>query len=323
MSSILHKSMTLKEWSLLIVLSFLWGGSFIFTSIIVKALPPFTIVFLRVALAAISLNIVVYGMGQRMPHKAQPWVAFFWMGLLNNVVPFCLIVWGQIYITSGLASILNATTPLFAVVIAHMLTKDEKMTKNRLFGVVIGFLGVAVMVGPGVLFSGIGSTHIVAQCAILGAALSYSLAGIYGRRFKTMGMAPFVTATGQLTMSALILLPVALLVDHPWALPLPHFEVWGAVLGSALLSTSLAYILYFRILTTAGVTNLMLVTFLIPISAIFMGFVLFDERLRAVSFLGMGLIGLGLVAIDGRIFKCLDKMIGPRTIRLFDQGDGI
>jgi drug/metabolite transporter (DMT)-like permease len=223
------------------------------------------------------------------------------MGLLNNIIPFCLIVWSQTHITSGLAAILNASTPLLTVIVAHICTDDEKMTGNRLAGVLIGILGVVVMIGPAAL-GGLG-TNVTAQLAVVVAALSYAFAAIYGRRFSRMGIAPIITATGQVTAAALALLPVALLVEHPWALPMPGLAVQGAVVGQAVLSTALAYILYFRILATAGATNLLLVTFLMPAVAIGLGTAVLGERLGLEQALGLTLIGAGLAAIDGRLLK--------------------
>jgi drug/metabolite transporter (DMT)-like permease len=187
------------------------------------------------------------------------------------------------------------------VIVAHFLTAEEKMTGNRLAGVLIGLIGVIVMIGPNV-FEGLGAT-ILAQIAVLGAAISYAFAALFGRRFRRMGVAPMVTATGQVTASTLMLLPVALLVDHPWTLAVPGFSVWTALLGIAALSTALAYVLYFRILVTAGTTNLMLVTFLIPVSAILLGALVLGEQLDAKQFIGMMLIGMALVAIDGRLIR--------------------
>ncbi len=256
-----NRTMSASEWAMLLSLSVLWGGSFFFTRVALSALPPFTLVLLRVGLAALILNAVMPLLGLRMPRTGRAWAAFFGMGLLNNTIPFCLIVWGQTHIASGLAAILNATTPLFTVVAAHVFTSDERMTGNRLVGVLIGLVGVAVMVGPAVL-AGLG-TDLLAQMAVLGAALSYAFAGIFGRRFRRMGIPPLATATGQVTASAFMLLPLVLVADHPWTLPLPSASAWGAVVGIAVLSTALAYVLYFRILATAGATNLLLVTFLI------------------------------------------------------------
>ena len=290
--------MGLVEWGLLFVLSVLWGGSFFFVGVAVDGLPLLTIVVLRVALAAVALNLVVVLTGLRMPKSRQVWAAFLGMGLLNNLIPFSLIVWGQTHIASGLASILNATTPLFTVIVAHVVTADEKLTAGRTAGAVVGLAGVVLMIGPDAL-GGLGS-DVFAQLAVLGAALSYAFAGIFGRRFRRLGVAPMLTATGQVSASTVLLIPLALAVDQPWTLTVPSPEVWGSIAGLALLSTALAYILYFRILETAGATNVLLVTFLVPVSAILLGATILGERLAAEHFAGMGLIGLGLAAIDGR-----------------------
>ncbi|MGO4619193.1 DMT family transporter [Ensifer sp. 2YAB10] len=299
------KVMGAREWGMLIMLSLLWGGSFFFIGIAVKALPPFTIVALRVSLAALTLLAFVRFAGLSLPRDPRVWLAFFGMGLLNNLIPFSLIVWGQTHIASGLASILNATTPLFGVIVAHLLTDDEKLTVNRFAGVVVGFLGVAMMIGPAAL-GGLGS-NLVAQLAVLGAALSYSLAGVFARRFKRMGVAPIVTATGQVSAASMMLVPLSLLVDHPWTLTMPGLDVWAAIVGIALVSTALAYVLFFRILETAGVTNLMLVTFLIPVSAILLGAMFLGETLEPKHFFGMALIAMGLAAIDGRLLRLLRR----------------
>ncbi len=303
MNAAIHTSMTPLEWVMLLALSVLWGGSFFFVGVAVAELPPLTIVLLRVALAAAILWLIVAVMSPKIPSKRGLWPAFFAMGILNNLIPFCLIVWGQTHIASGLASILNATTPLFTVIVAHYLTSDERMTGARMFGVIAGLAGVAVMMGTAAL-EGIG-TSILAQAAVLAAALSYAFAGIYGRRFKRLGAPPLLTATGQVTASAILLAPVALIVDQPWRLPMPGPDTWAALIGLAALSTALAYVLYFRILATAGATNLLLVTFLIPVSAVFLGAAILGERLDPEHFIGMALIGVGLAAIDGRLGKKL------------------
>jgi drug/metabolite transporter (DMT)-like permease len=225
------------------------------------------------------------------------------MGLLNNAIPFSLIVWGQSHIASGLAAILNATTPLFTVLVAHLLTTDEKLTAGRILGVIIGLAGVAIMIGGDALDT-LG-VNVTAQIACLAAALSYALAGVFGRRFRAMGVTPLETAAGQVTASSLVLLPMMMIVDKPWSLPVPSASTIGALVGLAALSTSLAYILYFRILATAGATNLLLVTFLIPVSAIILGTCFLDEGIHARQLLGMTLIGCGLVAIDGRPWRRL------------------
>ena len=292
------KTMRPLEWFLLIILSVLWGGSFFFSKVALAELRPFTVVLGRVGIAALALNLIVRASGHRMPGSREIWGMFLVMGLLNNLIPFSLIFWGQTRIASGLASILNATTPLWTILLAH-LTGDERLTANRLGGVAFGLVGVTVMIGPDVL-GGLG-LKMLAQLAVLGAAFSYALAGIYGKRFKAIP--PYVTAAGQITCTTLMMIPVALFVDRPWLLPMPGIKTWGALLAIALLSTAMAYVLYFRLLSTAGATNLLLVTLLIPVSALLLGTGILGERLDPRHFIGMGLTGLGLVVIDGRLLR--------------------
>ena len=284
--------MALRVWLWLLSLSVLWGGSFFFAKVAVGELGPFTVVFARVALAALALALVV------PLRRHAPWPAYFAMGFLNNALPFSLIFWGQTEIGSGLASILNATTPLFTLVVAHVLTADEKIDRTKVAALLVGLLGVVVLIGPSAL---VGSSTLWGQAACLAAALSYAFAGIYGRRFRRLGIAPTEAAAGQVTASAVLILPIMLVIDRPWMLPAPSLTVWLALGALALLSTALAYVLYFRILAAAGATNLLLVTFLIPVPAILLGAMVLGERLEPRHYAGMALIGLGLAVIDGRI----------------------
>jgi len=285
--------MTLRVWLWLLSLSVLWGGSFFFAKVAIGELGPFTVVFARVALAALALALFV------PLRRDAPWPTYFAMGFLNNALPFSLIFWGQTEIAVGVASILNATTPLFTLIVAHVLTSDEKINGTKVTALLIGLLGVVVLIGPDVL---VGGSALWAQAACLAAALSYAFAGVYGRRFRRMGIAPTEAAAGQVTASAVLILPVMLIVERPWLLPAPPSPtVCLALAGLALLSTALAYVLYFRILAAAGATNLLLVTLLIPIPAILLGAVVLGEQLEPRQFAGMALIGLGLVVIDGRI----------------------
>jgi drug/metabolite transporter (DMT)-like permease len=286
------------EWILLLVLSALWGGSFFFFKVLIDDLPPFTIVLGRVGIAALALNLYLRVRRDPMPTEPGVWGAFLVMGLLNNVLPFTLIVFGETRISSGLASILNATTPVFAVLSAHVLTTTERLTWRRGAGVLFGFAGVAVLIGPDAL-AGLGTQDLVGELSCLAAAFIYGLAGLYGRRFKSIP--PLKVATGQITASTLILLPLAGLVDRPWTLPMPGAGTWAALAGIALISTALAYMLYFRILAVAGATNLMLVTFLLPISALLLGWLALGEQLAPTAIPGMMMIGLGLACIDGRL----------------------
>ena len=296
-----------REWAMLLALSVLWGGSFLFVGVAIKELPPLTLVTLRVSLAAVTLLAVLRIGGIALPREPRIWAALLVMSLLNNVVPFTLIAWGQSHIASGVASIFNATTPLFGVLVAHLWTSDEKATPSRLAGVVVGFAGVTVMMGGAALRTA--GVDLVAQSAILIASLCYAVSGVFGRRFTAMGVAPLATAAGMLTLSSLLLLPVALVVDRPWTLPAPSAAAILSVAALALVSTAFAYLLYFRILAVAGATNLMLVTFLIPISAIVLGASVLGERLEPKHFVGMALIGLGLAAIDGRLLAAMRRIV--------------
>ncbi|MEL0608292.1 MULTISPECIES: DMT family transporter [Vibrio] len=300
MTSTINISMNARVWAMLIVLSMLWGGSFFFVGVVVTDLPPLTIVALRVGIAAITLWIIALMIGLRPPKELRVWGAFLGMGLLNNVVPFALIVWGQTQIASGLASILNAATPIFAVVVAGILLPDERVTPLKLVGVGIGFVGVVVMIGLPAL-SGGGS--FIAQLAIIAAALSYAFAGVYGRRFKAMEINPIITAAGQVTASTIVLTPVALMVDGPLDVVAMSGDTWAAIAGLAVLSTAVAYVLYFKILELAGATNVLLVTLLVPVSAILLGSLFLNESLEVIHFVGMLLIAIGLSAIDGRLWR--------------------
>ena len=186
------------------------------------------------------------------------------------------------------------------------MTADERLSGGRLAGIAAGIVGGVSLVGSESLH-GLGIA-LLAHIGLLGAALFYSFGGLFGRHFQRMGVTPLVTATGQITASSVLLLPLALAVDRPWTLDMPSGGTWLAIAGLALLSTSLAYFLYFRILAAAGATNLLLVTFLIPVSAIILGAAFLAQRLQANHFIGMAVIGLGLAAIDGRIFKQLQRM---------------
>lgn len=300
MTSSINSSMGVFEWGMLIALSILWGGSYFFNGVAVADFPPLTIVALRVGLAALALWTIALAMGFRPPKSVKIWIAFLGMGLLNNAIPFVLIVWGQTQIASGLASILNATTPLFTVVVAGLLLSDERFTFLKLVGVAVGFIGVVVMIGLPAMEEG---ESIVAQVAIIVAALSYAFAGVYGRRFKVMAINPIVIAAGQVTASALVMAPIALSVDGLIDISGPGLAAWGAIVGLAVFSTAVAYVLYFKILESAGATNLLLVTLLIPVSAILLGSLFLNESLEAVHFVGMVLIAVGLSAIDGRLWR--------------------
>ena len=301
----INQRMGARDWAMLLLLSFLWGGSFFFISVSVSELPPFTLVTMRVGLAAVTLWLVLLVSGYPIPKSPEVWRAFMMMGLLGNALPFSLIAWGQTHIGAGLASIINATTPIFTILIAGSFLSDEHITPRKMLGVTAGLAGVIVLIGPSALLE-LG-TNTMAQLAVIGAAVSYSCATVFGRRFKAMGISPLDTAVGQVTASTIILLPVVWFIDKPLQLANPSLQVWLSILALAIFSTAFAYILFFRILSSSGATNVVLVTFLAPVTASLLGWLMLDEQLQAKHFIGMACIGLGLAIIDGRLWAKLRR----------------
>ncbi|WP_435258184.1 DMT family transporter [Thioclava sp. FR2] len=286
--------MTRNDWLMILTLSILWGGSFLFVEIGLEALSVLQVVWLRVSLAALTLAALLPVLGVAFP-PLKVWPAVLGMSVLNNILPFTLIATAQGEITGSLASILNATTPLFTLVIAHLVTDDEKITKAKALGLILGFIGVVVMVAGSTTGGGVWAI----SCSLL-AALSYGCAGVYGRRFKNMALPPLATAFGQVAGSSVLLLPALVLFAPLSEVDWPELRVGSAIFALAVFSTAWAYLLFFRILASAGATNLSIVTFLIPISATTMGALVLGERLLPQHIAGFLLICTGLIVIDGR-----------------------
>jgi len=292
-----------RDWSLLGVLSVLWGGSFFFNGVVLRELPPLTLVLLRVALAAIILLPLLWAYGIRFPRGISGWTPFVAIGLFNNVLPFSLIVAGQTYIPSGLASILNATTPLFTVVVVAC-AGEEKLYARRIAGVVAGLIGVVILHGGG--FDGFGGGQGIGILLCLAGAFSYGLSALVARRLLS-DSPPLGTATFQLLASTAMMVVVAGFVERPWQLPTPAASTWLAVIGLAALSTALAYIVFFQILRRSGATNVMLVTLLIPVTAILLGYLVLGEQISPRESLGALVIGSALLLIDGRVLGLLRR----------------
>jgi drug/metabolite transporter (DMT)-like permease len=300
-----------RDWSLLGVLSVLWGGSFFFNGVALRELPPLTVVFLRVALAALMLLPLLWIYRIPFPKGLSGWKPFFAVALLNNVLPFSLIVTGQTFVSSGLASILNATTPLFTVVVMAA-AGDEKLHARRVAGVVIGLIGVAIIHGQDVGFS-TGQGLGILLC--LAGAFSYGLSALYARR-KLSNSPPLATATFQMLASSVMMTIVAGVAERPWQLPIPGPTTWLAMLGLAVLSTALAYIVFFQILRRSGSTNVMLVTLLIPVTAILLGSLVLGESISLREIAGALVIGSALLLIDGRVFDLLRGAVSiPKASR--------
>ncbi len=290
------KTMNAEEWGLLILLSVLWGGAFFFAGVAVKELPPLTVVLARVAMAAVMLLPLFWAFGHKLPRTLAGWMPFFVMGLLNNVFPFSLLFAGQTIVSVGVTAISNAMTPLFTVLVMASFG-EEKLTTSRIIGVMLGVVGVAILQGLDGSFDPRQSFGI-ALC--LGGAFSYGFAALWGRRYLG-GVAPIKSATCQLICSSMVMVVVVALVDQPWTLAMPSQATWFSLVGLALFGTAIAYIVFFRILVTAGASNANLVTLLIPVSAMILAYLYLDEPIRLRDVAGALTIGLGLLFIDGRL----------------------
>src|SRR5438309_976640 len=308
---VIRAQMNGNDWLILGILAIIWGGAFFFIGVAVRHVPPLTYVWLRLTIAAAAMWTYLHFTGAKLELPRSAWGSILLLALLNNALPFTLFGWGQTHIASGLASILNATTPIWGVVVAHVLTHDERMNPRKIAGVLLGFGGVATMIGPSLL-SSLG-TNALAQLACVTASLSYALAAVWARRFRRIGVSPLSVTTGQLTAGAAIMLPVSLIVDHPWQLAMPPLSAWGAIVALALLCTAFGYVLYFRLIDRAGATNALLVTLMVPPTAILLGALFLNETLAPQDLLGLGLIALGLAAIDGRLVSLLGAP-RPQTI---------
>lgn len=295
-----HNHIPLSVWGMLLFLSVIWGGSYLFVGIAVKDLSPLVIVMARVVLAAAALLPIHLLLIGPLPRDREAWTAIIGLSILNNVIPFTLIVTGQTMIASGLASVINATSPLFGVAFIAAAGLDP-LIPRKVFGILIGIVGVAVLKG-GSLFGENSQSIGILLC--LGAAASYGVGSLWAR-MKLKGTPPLSMATGQLLCSSVIMTVLAFSFDSPSQLIDASKESWAALLGLSLLSTSFAYILFFRVVAKSGPANVLLVTMLIPVSAIAMGITVLGETLDRMEILGTVIIMLALVVIDGRAIKAM------------------
>jgi drug/metabolite transporter (DMT)-like permease len=292
--------MTAREWGLLVILSVLWGGAFFMASIALKEATPLGLAFSRIAIAALALAALGWLMGLPFPRRFAEWRAFAILALVGNAIPFVLLYWAQTQITGGLASILNAMTPVFTILLAHVATRDEKIDLRRFLGVLIAVGGVATIVGPSALAHG---GALWPEIAVLGAACCYAVASVYARRFRAYP--PITTSLAQLVVGAFLLLPFVLFEGAPFRGAAPSVVTLLCILALGLLSTALAFIIFFRVLSRAGAANTALVTLLVPVSAILLGALVLGDTLVARQYAGLALIACGLLVIDGRLFDFL------------------
>jgi drug/metabolite transporter (DMT)-like permease len=288
-----------RAWGELVLLSVIWGASFFSIAIALREIGPVTVVLHRVGWAAVLLWLVVAARGLKVPREARLWGAFLVMGCLNNVIPFTLMSWGQLQIGTGLTSIFNAMTAVFAVLVAAMFLRDEPLSARRLGGVMLGVLGVVVIKGIDRL--GALDPQALGTYAVLAGALSYAFAGVWARR-RLAGQPPVVAAAGMLTGSTVVMVPLVLATEGVPTLALSA-PTWGAIGYFAVLATAGAYLLYYRVLAMAGAGNLLLCTLIIPPIAILLGVAFLGETLAPRTLTGFALIAAGLAVIDGRLLR--------------------
>lgn len=298
-----QKTITGRAWAEMFLLATIWGGSFLAIRVALDEVTPLTSVAHRTGWAMLVLWGVVALMRLPVPRDPRIWVGFLGMGLLNNAIPFGLMAWGQLYIETGLTSILNASTAIFGVIAAAVFLVDERMTRRKAIGVVLGFFGVATAIGLE-NFTNF-DPRSLAQLAVIAGTVSYALAGVWARHFLT-GLPPQVAAAGMLTGATLITLPLAWIVDGPISLDLGPVTV-TAIAYYAGIATAGAYLLYYRVLAIAGSGNLMLVTLLVAPVAITLGAVVRDESLSPNAFIGFALLALGLIILDGRVWARITR----------------
>lgn len=291
-------TLTAGDWSRLLLLALLWGGAYFLTRISLPEVPPLTIVLARVGIAAVTLWIAVAVLRVRLPLDARLWGVMAVLGLINNAAPFALIAWGQQFVGTAVAAIVNGVTPLFTLVIAHFVLPGEKLTARRVAGLLLGLAGVAVLVGPDAL-AGLGRSTI-GTLALLGGALLYGFAIVYARLHSHVH--PAILAAGQMTIATLMIAPLALALDRPWTLsPSPHVLGAMALLGIA--SSGLGYLIYFRLIRDVGASNASLVTLMNPVFAALLAALILAEWPGANAWAGFTLIAAGLLVVDGRVLR--------------------
>ena len=296
--------MAVADWYRVVILSLVWGGSFFFIEVMLEAMPPMTSVLGRLTVGLVGLVCLSKILGYRLGTLIEQWQSFALIGLINNAIPFSLISFGQTEITGSIASIINATTPIMTALVAHRLTTDEQLSLNKTLGIGFGFSGILVLFGPAAME---GEASLLGMAAGLTATICYAFGSVYSKRLKEN--APLVNATGQVLYGTCWMIPLVMIIDRPWTIPMPGLAPWLAILGIGFLSTTLAFYIYFRVLKTAGASNVALVTFLVPVSASGLGIVFLGEVLALQHVIAYLLIASALAIIDGRIVAKLGKLI--------------
>ena len=287
-----------KTWLWIVILALSWSPAFLFIKVAIKEIPPFTLVAGRVLLAAVVLTLVMWQQMLHFPRFGAVWGRFAMLGLFFNVLPYILVTWGEQYVDSGLAALLIGTDPLFTMLIAHFVIVDERLTPTKIWGGMIGFGGLGLLAVPQ-LVDGISAT-LGGITAVSLAALSYGIGSVYAKKYQP-ATKPLVTTASQLWVSTLCLLPISLVVDQPFTLPMPSPTAITAVAALAIICTALTPIIYLWLLRSTKVTDLAVIAYLVPIFGLILGIVVLGERPSWLAYLGGAFIMLGVIIINGRI----------------------
>ncbi len=287
--------MRLKDWGAFLLLGTIWGSSFLWIKIAVADVSPATLAAFRLLFGLVGLLTVARLTGQRFTTLRTHWLAFLFMGVFNAALPFILINWAETRIDSALAAILNATTPLFAIVIAHFWLSDEKITPTRLAGLIIGFVGVVVLVSRDFAPQGMHGT-LWGQLAMLVASISYAVSATFSHR-HLRGHPPLVQATMVVLVADAITWTVALATDRPFGPPSSAIT-WVALAWLGLLGSCVAYLLYFYLINTVGATRSSLVTYIFPVIGLLLGIIFLDEAANWQLIAGSALVVGGIVVVN-------------------------
>jgi drug/metabolite transporter (DMT)-like permease len=288
------------DWGLIALQSMLWGSSYFFIALVKSEVPPLSIAAFRTLPAAAVLLAIVLSLGYRLPATWAEWRLFIGFSVFNTVLPFLLIVWGQARATGGMAAILNATAPLFGIFLAHLLTHDERLSWTKAAGIVVGITGVGILMAHDLVAGA--SADLLARLSLIAAPLCYTCANIFVRR-RLGSYPPFVIAVMQMLGAVIVAMPLALIIDQPWAVPLPSGTTLLAIAGMGVLGSALPSLCHFTVLQRAGATNASLVTLIMPLTPILLGWVFLGERLGGHDIAGALVIAAALLIIDGRVVK--------------------
>ena len=308
--------MRLKNFLLLLLLAMLWGPSFFFIKVAVAEIPPITLVFGRIALAAALLYLLLRLQKRHLPPPGRIWIYLAIVAFFQISFPFVLLSWAEQFIDSALASILNGLTPIFTVLLAHLLTSDDKITSTKATGILLGLLGTVFLVAPALL-AGVQATTL-GLLAMIVVTASYGLALVLTRKYLT-GMPSMVAPTGQMLLATLFLIPLVFLVDRPFSQPMPSFKAAGSVVALAVFGTTLAFIVYYRLMETADASYTSMVTYLLPIFGILLGVLVLGERLGWNDYAGFALILIGVMIVNG-LFKIRGRLRWPGQLGAHFRG---